>query len=104
MPGSRLLTLRRSVPQSDADDLSTGSRPRAVHHTRKRKSSVPTYTAPGVYIEEIPSSQKVLSSAPTAVAAFVGSYSSMPAINSTDGSWQQTGRSWQSAAHLVITR
>jgi len=33
---------------------------------------VPTYTAPGVYVEEIPSSQKVLTSAPTAVAAFVG--------------------------------
>jgi len=33
---------------------------------------VPTYTAPGVYVEEIPSSQKVLASAPTAVAAFVG--------------------------------
>jgi phage tail sheath protein FI len=33
---------------------------------------MPTYTAPGVYIEEVPSSQKVLSAAPTAVAAFVG--------------------------------
>ena len=33
---------------------------------------MPTYTAPGVYVEEIPSSQKVLTSAPTAVAAFVG--------------------------------
>jgi phage tail sheath protein FI len=33
---------------------------------------VPTYTAPGVYVEEVPSSQKVLSAAPTAVAAFVG--------------------------------
>ena len=33
---------------------------------------MPTYTAPGVYVEEIPSSQKVLASAPTAVAAFVG--------------------------------
>ncbi len=31
-----------------------------------------TYTAPGVYVEEVPSSQKVLASAPTAVAAFVG--------------------------------
>ncbi|MET3804479.1 phage tail sheath protein FI [Nakamurella sp. UYEF19] len=33
---------------------------------------MPTYTAPGVYVEEVPSSQKVLSSAPTAIAAFVG--------------------------------
>ncbi|HEY2042205.1 MAG TPA: hypothetical protein VGH11_05955, partial [Jatrophihabitans sp.] len=33
---------------------------------------MPTYTAPGVYVEEVPSSQKVLSAAPTAVAAFVG--------------------------------
>jgi phage tail sheath protein FI len=33
---------------------------------------MPTYTAPGVYVEEVPSPQKVLSAAPTAVAAFVG--------------------------------
>lgn len=33
---------------------------------------MPTYTAPGVYVEEIPSSQKVLTAAPTAVTAFVG--------------------------------
>ncbi len=33
---------------------------------------MPTYTAPGVYVEEVPSSQKVLTSAPTAVTAFVG--------------------------------
>jgi phage tail sheath protein FI len=33
---------------------------------------MPTYTAPGVYVEEVPSSQKVLTAAPTAVAAFVG--------------------------------
>lgn len=33
---------------------------------------MPTYTAPGVYVEEVTSSQKVLAAAPTAVAAFVG--------------------------------
>ena len=33
---------------------------------------MPTYTAPGVYVEEVVSSQKVLSAAPTAIAAFVG--------------------------------
>ena len=33
---------------------------------------MPTYAAPGVYVEEVPSSQKVLSAAPTAIAAFVG--------------------------------
>jgi uncharacterized protein len=33
---------------------------------------MPTYTAPGVYVEEVPSSQKVLSAAPTAITAFVG--------------------------------
>jgi phage tail sheath protein FI len=33
---------------------------------------LPTYTAPGVYIEEVPSTQKVLTSLPTAVTAFVG--------------------------------
>ena len=39
---------------------------------RARGWPVPTYTAPGVYVEEIPSTQKVLAVAPTAVAAFVG--------------------------------
>ena len=39
---------------------------------RTQGETVPTYTAPGVYVEEVPSSQKVLASAPTAVAAFVG--------------------------------
>ncbi|MDT4989635.1 MAG: uncharacterized protein QOI74_3729, partial [Micromonosporaceae bacterium] len=33
---------------------------------------MPNYAAPGVYVEEVPSSQKVLTAAPTAVAAFVG--------------------------------
>ena len=33
---------------------------------------MPTYTAPGVYVEEVASTQKVLSAAPTAVTAFVG--------------------------------
>src|SRR5262245_55567444 len=33
---------------------------------------MPTYTAPGVYVEEVASTQKVLTAAPTAVAAFVG--------------------------------
>lgn len=39
---------------------------------------MPTYTAPGVYVEEIPSSQKVLTAAPTAVAAFVGFTATAP--------------------------
>ena len=33
---------------------------------------MPNYAAPGVYVEEVASSQKVLTAAPTAVAAFVG--------------------------------
>ena len=33
---------------------------------------MPTYAAPGVYVEEVVSTQKVLTAAPTAVAAFVG--------------------------------
>ena len=33
---------------------------------------MPTYAAPGVYVEEVPSSQKSLSAAATAIAAFVG--------------------------------
>ncbi|GAB2618704.1 phage tail sheath family protein [Pseudactinotalea suaedae] len=39
---------------------------------------MPTYTAPGVYVEEIPSSQKVLTAAPTAVTAFVGFTATAP--------------------------
>jgi uncharacterized protein len=45
---------------------------------------MPTYAAPGVYIEEIPSSQKVLSAAPTAIAAFVGFTERAPDDDPTD--------------------
>ncbi len=45
---------------------------------------MPTYTAPGVYVEEVPSSQKVLTAAPTAVAAFVGFTERFPADDSRD--------------------
>jgi phage tail sheath protein FI len=45
---------------------------------------MPTYTAPGVYVEEVPSSQKVLSAAPTAVAAFVGFTERSPQDNPND--------------------
>ncbi|KMM46239.1 MAG: phage tail sheath family protein [Cellulomonas sp.] len=45
---------------------------------------MPTYTAPGVYVEEIPSTQKVLTSAPTAVAAFVGFTASFPTDDPND--------------------
>jgi phage tail sheath protein FI len=43
-----------------------------------------TYTAPGVYVEEVPSSQKVLSAAPTAVAAFVGFTATAPTDDPND--------------------
>jgi uncharacterized protein len=45
---------------------------------------MPTYTAPGVYVEEVPSSQKVLSAAPTAIAAFVGFTESAPTDDPND--------------------
>ncbi len=45
---------------------------------------MPTYTAPGVYVEEVPSSQKVLTAAPTAVAAFVGFTERAPADDPND--------------------
>ncbi len=45
---------------------------------------MPTYTAPGVYVEEVPSSQKVLSAAPTAVAAFVGFTEKAPTDDPND--------------------
>ncbi|QWF21311.1 phage tail sheath subtilisin-like domain-containing protein [Nocardioides sp. LMS-CY] len=45
---------------------------------------MPTYTAPGVYVEEVPSSQKVLSAAPTAVAAFVGFTATFPTDDPND--------------------
>ncbi|GLY29473.1 phage tail sheath subtilisin-like domain-containing protein [Kineosporia sp. NBRC 101731] len=45
---------------------------------------MPTYTAPGVYVEEVSSSQKVLTAAPTAVAAFVGFTERFPADDPRD--------------------
>ncbi len=45
---------------------------------------MPTYTAPGVYVEEVPSSQKVLSAAPTAIAAFVGFTERAPSDDPND--------------------
>jgi Bacteriophage tail sheath protein len=45
---------------------------------------MPTYTAPGVYVEEVPSAQKVLSAAPTAVAAFVGFTERAPSDDPND--------------------
>jgi uncharacterized protein len=45
---------------------------------------MPTYTAPGVYVEEVASSQKVLTAAPTAVTAFVGFTASYPTDDPND--------------------
>ncbi|MHB2022181.1 MAG: phage tail sheath family protein [Mycobacteriales bacterium] len=45
---------------------------------------MPTYTAPGVYVEEVPSSQKVLAAPPTAVTAFVGFTARGPADDPGD--------------------
>jgi uncharacterized protein len=45
---------------------------------------VPTYAAPGVYVEEVASSQKVLSAAPTAIAAFVGFTEKAPTDDPND--------------------
>jgi uncharacterized protein len=45
---------------------------------------VPTYTAPGVYVEEVPSSQKSLSAAATAIAAFVGFTAKAPNDDPSD--------------------
>lgn len=45
---------------------------------------MPTYTAPGVYVEEVPSSQKVLTAAPTAVTAFVGFTEKAPTGDAND--------------------
>ena len=43
-----------------------------------------TYAAPGVYVEEVPSSQKVLTAAATAIAAFVGFTEKAPADDPSD--------------------
>lgn len=45
---------------------------------------MPTYAAPGVYVEEVPSSQKVLTAVPTAIAAFVGFTERAPADDPAD--------------------
>ena len=45
---------------------------------------MPTYTAPGVYVEEVASTQKVLTSAPTAITAFVGFTDKAPTDDPND--------------------
>lgn len=58
---------------------------------------MPTYTAPGVYVEEIPSSSKSLSAAATAIAAFVGFTEKAPTddpINDPDGVRPRLVTSW----------
>ena len=45
---------------------------------------MPTYTAPGVYVEEVPSASKSLSAAATAIAAFVGFTAKAPTDDPTD--------------------
>jgi Bacteriophage tail sheath protein len=45
---------------------------------------MPTYTAPGVYIEEVPSSSRTLESRPTSVAAFVGFTERAPSDDPND--------------------
>jgi phage tail sheath protein FI len=45
---------------------------------------MPNYAAPGVYVEEVPSAQKVLSAAATAIAAFVGFTSTGPSDDPSD--------------------
>ena len=45
---------------------------------------MPNYAAPGVYVEEVPSSQKVLTAAPTAIAAFVGFTEKYPTDDPND--------------------
>ena len=45
---------------------------------------MPTYTAPGVYVEEVASSQKSLSAAATAIAAFVGFTATYPTDDPND--------------------
>jgi len=45
---------------------------------------MPTYAAPGVYVEEVVSTQKVLSAAPTAITAFVGFTEKAPTDDPAD--------------------
>jgi phage tail sheath protein FI len=45
---------------------------------------MPTYTAPGVYVEEVSSGSKPLSAVPTAIAAFVGFTASAPTDDPSD--------------------
>lgn len=45
---------------------------------------MPNYAAPGVYVEEVPSSDKSLTAAPTAIAAFVGFTEKAPTDDPAD--------------------
>src|SRR5690606_18574501 len=49
-----------------------------------RRSQVPTYLSPGVYVEEVPSSSQSLSPGATAVAAFVGFTAKAPDDDPSD--------------------
>src|SRR5690606_8969762 len=49
-----------------------------------RRSQVPTYLSPGVYVEEVPSSSQSLSPGATAVAAFVGFTAKAPTDDPSD--------------------
>lgn len=57
---------------------------------------MPTYTAPGVYVEEVSSGSKPLSGVPTAIAAFVGFTASAPTDdpNDPDGLKPRLVTSW----------
>jgi uncharacterized protein len=69
MAGARVQTLRAaSLSVRDEEGIGT----------------VPTYAAPGVYVEEVPSSQKSLTAAATAIAAFVGFTERAPADDPSD--------------------
>lgn len=63
---------------------------------------MPTYAAPGVYVEEVPSSQKVLTAAATAIAAFVGFTGSAPDDdpNDPDGVKPRLVTSWTQFENL----
>ena len=63
---------------------------------------MPTYTAPGVYVEEVPSSSRTLSANPTAVTAFVGFTERAPNDDPNDplGMAPRLVTSWQQFEEL----
>jgi len=73
----------RSVP-APTEAVPVDPKCRRANRTNRKVAPCPNYAAPGVYVEEVPSSQKSLTAAATAIAAFVGFTERAPTDDPSD--------------------